>query len=76
MTETLRKEKLNITDAVTLINSIVSNFKNMNNNREVTSNSINESLEFVKSFGEALEIFPVRELEKFLYAMMKICLLE
>ena len=48
----------------------------MNNNREVTSNSINESLEFVKSFGEALEIFPVRELEKFLYAMMKICLLE
>ena len=50
--ETLQKEQLNIIDAITLIGSTVSNMRDMNNNREAMSNSINEYLYFAESLEE------------------------
>lgn len=52
MTEDLQKEELNIIDALTLIDSTASDFRYMNNNREVLSSSTNESLGFAESLGE------------------------
>lgn len=50
--EALQKEQLNIIDAITLIGSTVSNMRDMNNNREAMSNSINEYLYFAESLEE------------------------